>query len=278
MAVPLQDGRSSNVINAQFSASVQVDPSDSTKLLLSGTSTNTEIVTALPSNSSYGFVEVWQSYQFNMTRASAISPFETFTPNNAVVIAGSSGNDTISASSDGTNLLATLNGVAANPLPLGAVSAVDIAAGAGNDLVTIESSLPASMPVSIAGGAGDDTILGGPGNDTLGGGPGNDSISGGPGDDVIRGGLGNDTLGGGQGNDQVFGGAGANLLRGGQGNDTLTGGAGPDTMFGGPGNDVFEALSASSDSIDGGLATNTAHVAAGNADILSNIQDTIVGS
>jgi Ca2+-binding RTX toxin-like protein len=204
------------------------------------------------------------------------SGYTTFN-DGALVANGTSGNDVITLQSDGTNITATINGVTSPNYPIPSVSSLAVYGLAGNDLITVESNMPSTLGVNGGGGQGNDTLMGGPGNDTLAGGQGNDSLFGGPGDDILRGGAGNDTLAGGQGADQLIGGAGANLLRGAKGADTLTGGAGPDTMFGGMGADVFYALTASNDSIDGGLGTNTAHVAAGNSDVLVNIQDTVVG-
>ena len=51
-----------------------------------------------------------------------------------------------------------------------------------------------SIPVSLTGGAGDDTIVGSPGDDVLEGGAGDDLIYGGAGDDLIEGGSGRDEI------------------------------------------------------------------------------------
>jgi Ca2+-binding RTX toxin-like protein len=116
---------------------------------------------------------------------------------------------------------------------------------------------------SIAGDAGDSTMLGLAGNDILAGDLGNDEIFGSDGDDVLRGDLnsrnsqvgignddlirggagrdriggkgGNDRLFGESGDDQIWGDDGDDILRGGLGNDTLTG----DDFSGGQGADTF---------------------------------------
>ncbi|HEX3356640.1 MAG TPA: calcium-binding protein [Tepidisphaeraceae bacterium] len=130
-------------------------------------------------------------------------------------------------------------------------------AGAGNDYIDI---LNLTVPVSLTGGAGDDTLVadtsggatlhGGIGNDKLVGGKGanvefgedgNDSEFGGPKNDFLDGGVGNDMLNGYAGNDSEFGEVGNDLIDGGFGNDSLYGADGDDTMQGGAGNDKLQA-------------------------------------
>lgn len=96
---------------------------------------------------------------------------------------------------------------------------------------------------TVAGGAGDDTILAAPlaasascpSGCYLG--VGSQTFEGGPGDDIVFGQRGNDTLRGGEGNDHLFGGIGDDLLRGGPGNDRLGGGFGADSIDGEGGDD-----------------------------------------
>jgi Ca2+-binding RTX toxin-like protein len=88
---------------------------------------------------------------------------------------------------------------------------------AGPDDDTISVSREITIPVTMRGGPGSDTLTGGGGADKLAGGPGNDELAGRGGDDLIFGGPGNDSLFGGPGND---------TLRGGSGNDTIGGGSG----------------------------------------------------
>jgi Ca2+-binding RTX toxin-like protein len=90
------------------------------------------------------------------------------------------------------------------------------------------SNLDASDRVNVAGGAGDDVInaigasagvagfvlLGGSGNDVLIAGRGGMTLSGGTGNDVLAGGLGADVLIGGAGNDLMAGGGGDDLFSG----------------------------------------------------------------
>jgi Ca2+-binding RTX toxin-like protein len=197
----------------------------------------------------------------------AVSPSFTLAPQQpatfatlsggALLVQGTSGDDIITVQTDGNgNLTATLNGVTSRSFALASITSIDVEAGAGNDLVTIDSSMPASLGVSVQGGAGDDTIMGGPGNDTLCGGQGNDSISGGPGDDSIKGGGGDDLLAGGKGNDTLLGGVGNDTLRGALGDDSLNGGAGTNQLYGGQGDNIFDAVNGTADQIFAGAAAN----------------------
>jgi Ca2+-binding RTX toxin-like protein len=123
--------------------------------------------------------------------------------------------------------------------------AIDPAAGVrvdlgdGDDWGYVSSGLPASMPVAIAGGPGDDKLQasGWDGQPTsLDGGPGNDTLGGGTGKDTLAGGDGDDTLDGKAGTDRLDGGAGDDLLNG-DGNKE----AAPDVIDGGPGVDRIES-------------------------------------
>jgi uncharacterized repeat protein (TIGR01451 family) len=99
------------------------------------------------------------------------------------------------------------------------------------------------------------TLLGGPGNDTLNGGGGNNVIDGLTGRAIITGGPANNTIYGGGGNDLITGstmGSGTDSITGGSGNDTILGGSHTSTIFGGTGNDIIFAGSGSHDSVTGG--------------------------
>lgn len=75
-----------------------------------------------------------------------------------------------------------------------------VAAGGGNDSVSITGNAPAAR---VSGGPGDDRLTGSAADDWLSGGPGNDSVFGGAGEDSIAGGSGRDLLLGGDGFDQI---------------------------------------------------------------------------
>ena len=109
---------------------------------------------------------------------------------------------------------------------------IRIAAGRGDDLVTVGSdAAPVTAPVSVTGGEGSDTIVGGAGNDKLSGGGGADLITGGSGDDKIAGDNGNDDLHGGDGRDSITGGRGDDQLHDDAGRDAVYGNVGTDTCY-----------------------------------------------
>jgi Ca2+-binding RTX toxin-like protein len=134
--------------------------------------------------------------------------------------------------------------------PIGSVSHIFLDGGAGNDTITVASSVGIGVNIDggvgndlLVGGAGDDIITGDGGADTLVGGAGNDTLIGGGGNDILRGLAGNDYLWGGWGDDTLYGGAGNNQLYGKAGNDLIYSAAGSfDTIFGGLGNDTAHAL------------------------------------
>jgi Ca2+-binding RTX toxin-like protein len=132
--------------------------------------------------------------------------------------------------------------------------------GAGNDKVVVDPSV--TMPVSLFGGTGNDTLIGGSGHNMLTGGSGNDLIEVAPAPagltpDDYR--AHDSTLIGGDGNDTLIGGPGNDLIIGGQGDDVLDAGgaipdsnslsnptqqtfidSGQDTLVGGGGNDIID--------------------------------------
>jgi uncharacterized repeat protein (TIGR03803 family) len=213
---------------------------------------------------------------FEISGAASSSPVTLV--GGALTVNGTSGDDVISLSSDGNNITATVNGVAATPVPISSVTSISVDGNAGNDSITIESTMPATFGVSVQGGPGDDTIQGGPGNDTLGGGQGNDFILGGPGDDLIHGGAGDDSIGGGQGNDILYGGPGNDTMTGGAGNDVLIGGAGNNVLHGGLGDDTLFAINSAADTLYGGAGNDTAHIDQGLDQIPNNDIETVLFS
>jgi hemolysin type calcium-binding protein len=99
------------------------------------------------------------------------------------------------------------------------IAAFEVNSGAGEDRVSVAKNI--SVPVTMRGGAGDDSLFGGGGPDKLVGGQGNDRLLGWRGDDVLYGGPGNDVL---------IGGPGSDVLRGGPGEDQLMEGLGADSV------------------------------------------------
>ncbi len=77
-------------------------------------------------------------------------------------------------------------------IPVGSVTRGLIASlGQDNDRLNLASI---SLPTTVLGGIGNDTLTGGSGDDNLSGEAGNDSLIGGIGNDILSGGTGNDTL------------------------------------------------------------------------------------
>jgi Ca2+-binding RTX toxin-like protein len=165
---------------------------------------------------------------------------------------------------DATKLDVTRNGALVGQFNVADVTAIFVNGRTGNDRISVDPTLtvPATLMGAqgkdtlnggggddlldgafgmdaLGGGAGDDELLGGRSKDNLDGGDGNDSLSGGRSNDTVSGGLGDDTLDGGVGSDSMLGGDGADMLIGGFGQDSLSGGAGIDQLFGGGGDDDF---------------------------------------
>ena len=98
------------------------------------------------------------------------------------------------------------------------VATIAVDAAAGDDLVRIDESngvFTDSIPTTIDGGDGNDTIAGGKGIETLLGGDGNDSVDGNGGNDLALLGAGDDTF----------------VWDPGDGSDTIEGQSGADTML-----------------------------------------------
>lgn len=213
----------------------------------------------------------------------------------ALIIPGTTGNDTAVVSQDTTNAskIDVLYDGASYQFDASKIKLVKFNGGLGNDSFTNNTSIASianggagddtliggSGKDILNGGSGNDTLVGGAGNDTLNGGDGNDSLDGGAGNDTLNGGNGSDDLYGDAGNDHLAGGAGADLLFGGTGNDSLDGGAGNDTLNGGLGNDVLQGGAgddvlngdAGDDSLNGGAGTNSVNGGQG-LDHLANNQ------
>ena len=113
----------------------------------------------------------------------------------------------------------------------------------GNDTIALDEAIGALPAVQLDGGAGNDVLTGGSGSDTLRGGADNDTLLAKGGNDLLFGGDGNDTLTGGDGDDQMFGEGGDDRLIWNPGDDTdlFEGGDGVDTaeVNGGNGSEVF---------------------------------------
>lgn len=110
------------------------------------------------------------------------------------------------------------DGTADFSFPRPRVARIEVDLLAGDDLVRIDEisdRATGSIPTTLVGGDGNDTILGGSGPDALDGGAGNDSISGKGGADRAVMGAGDDTF----------------IWNPGDGSDVIEGQAGSDAMF-----------------------------------------------
>ena len=178
-----------------------------------------------------------------------------------LTVAGTAGNDMISALVDGDQLVVNVNG-ATFSVPNASIDHIRVLGLAGNDSIKIDLSV--SQSTDLTGGDGNDRIAAGKGPSLMHGGNGNDALQGGPSGDVMFGGLGDDSLTGGDGGDYLIGGGGHDKLAGEMGNDWLFGdatnalpanvvdpvqyaltyadvGLGNDSMSGGVGDDILLA-------------------------------------
>lgn len=128
------------------------------------------------------------------------------------------------------------------------ISRIEANAGQGDDSITIEQGVTASVSLDGANGSdalvnlgsGDATLRGGTGNDALTGGLGVNILSGDENDDTLIGGPQADELDGGSGNDKLEGIGGNDTLSGGDNDDLIQGGAGDDSLLGDAGNDELK--------------------------------------
>jgi hypothetical protein len=132
----------------------------------------------------------------------------------AVRVVGSPRDEHVTASGTTIALPASEGGKVA----LRGVDRVVIDGSHGDDTLSADGS---DLPVSLSGGAGDDTLVGGNRDDSLRGGDGEDGLRGGSGDDRLYGGDGRDSLSGGAGRDRISGAAGRDTCEGGADRDEL---------------------------------------------------------
>ena len=112
--------------------------------------------------------------------------------------------------SSSTKLITASINYLVQTFPVASVTAIHINGSPNPDDIEVTNTL--SIPASIHGGAGNDTIYGGAGNDHIWGEAGNNYISGRNGSDFLYGGTGNDTLDGGNGTDTGDAGTGTNVF------------------------------------------------------------------
>src|SRR4051794_16521805 len=129
---------------------------------------------------------------------------------------GSDGPDAIALAATATTMTVNFAGAApAQVFDRTTFRAISVYLGSGNDMFTVGSQGQFStIPLTVAGGRGDDFIRGSDGNDVIFGGRGNDDVDGGRGTDTEILGRGADTA----------------LWVPGEASDIIDGGRGPDTL------------------------------------------------
>jgi Ca2+-binding RTX toxin-like protein len=152
-------------------------------------------------------------------------------------------NDILTVTIVGNSYHTTANDGFSKDTPMSEVTkGIEINAGGGDDQIIIGPGI--TLPTTLIGGDGNDTIEGGAENDQMFGDLGDSS-----------GVAGNDVLMGNGGRDILYGGDGNDTLSGGNKNDTLIGEAGSDSLIGGAGTldtvSYAEKTTAVSISIDG---------------------------
>jgi Ca2+-binding RTX toxin-like protein len=115
------------------------------------------------------------------------------------------------------------------------LAAIIVKAGNGDDTVRIDEGngvFSDTIPTTLSGGNGNDSLTGGSGGGTLDGGNGNDKLAGGNGDETLFGDNGNDSIDGNKGADTGVLGKGDDtfIWDPGDGSDVVEGQKGHDTM------------------------------------------------
>jgi Ca2+-binding RTX toxin-like protein len=128
------------------------------------------------------------------------------------------------------------DGTADESFPRAEITSIGVDTGRGDDIVRIDEGngvFTDTIPTTMDGGEGDDSLTGGAGASTLSGGPGADQLVGGSGAERLNGGDGNDRIDGNRGNDVAFMGDGDDTFvwDPGDGSDTIEGQDGRDTML-----------------------------------------------
>jgi Ca2+-binding RTX toxin-like protein len=128
-----------------------------------------------------------------------------------LTVNGTSTIDTISFALSSRGLTVVGNGASVGGSPFNGVKRITVNGVDGDDRLDASSL---SLPVTLNGGNGNDTLIGGGGDDVLSGGSGDDNLLGNGGIDVLRGDDGADTL-------TATDGVADSVVDGGSGNDTI---------------------------------------------------------
>ena len=148
-------------------------------------------------------LEVLESRVMLTATGLTVSPIAAMT-GLQLLVRGTPGADVIDISQNGANLTVADGVTGWSQTYGGPFSAVVVRAGKGFDQVTLEPSV--TLPVTLYGGNGADTLTGGSGPTALYGGLGRNQLVGGPGNDafVLVGNNNSDTLTGGGGHDSFW--------------------------------------------------------------------------
>ena len=191
----------------------------------------------------------------------------------ALVVAGTDGADVIRFDYEGDRAFVTVNG---RRRGFDGVRSISVDAGPGDDVVNAYAvATRVGNQITLAGGAGADTLVGGDAGELILGGAGDDQIYAYAGENAVDGGEGNDVIHaeeggaqfgfftgsqallGGPGDDLIYGGSvgGGASIGGGEGNDTLLGGSLEDSLIGGGGRDLLLG-NGGRDRLDGGVGSD----------------------
>ena len=142
-------------------------------------------------------------------------------------VIGDAANDFIAVSlvsGDSSLIVVLLSAIPIGTFARSSVTTILVDAGAGNDQVEVQDSsgtFTDTIPTTILGGDGTDSLVGGRGPETLRGGGGNDRINGGGGNDTMSGDEGDDLLVVGAIHESSVGFGGGGSVSGGPGSDRV---------------------------------------------------------
>ncbi|MDB5291466.1 MAG: calcium-binding protein [Phycisphaerales bacterium] len=177
-----------------------------------------------------------QGHHDGQTTSQAVSV--PLSPAGIIHIAVPAGNAVVRILRDAANpstIDLSTNGKISSLGDIAKIKGIEVTAGNGNQAIEIvELNGAINIPVTLIGGAGNDTLVGGSGND---------SLYAGQGSDLLSGQAGNDTLTGGQGSDTLLGGSGQNLIVESTGTYTVPANGGSET----PGTNTIVHATQSSD-------------------------------
>jgi Ca2+-binding RTX toxin-like protein len=135
-------------------------------------------------------------------------------------VTGTSGPDVIALTTDGTNIDISADGNDLTPVPLSGLVGIHATGGGGSDSISVSSAI--TLPATLGGNGGSDTLVGGGGDNVLIGGGGSDSLVGGAGTNLLVPGQRNAFIGAPTGNDTLDGGTGFSIADFSRRTDPLT--------------------------------------------------------